>query len=166
MIISALVKIYENYGLFKIYFGVKPFLIVFKQNIIKVIIISLWKLMIELIKCFVFWKYQSILSSNVNIDKSDEYRFVNDWLGNGLLLNNRLFWKERRRMLTPAFHFKILEQFIPIMNEQTNILVNNLRKTIRQPFIDIREPIVECTLDIICGQFFNFYSIDFKYKLF
>ena len=56
-------------------------------------------------------------------------------------------------MLTPAFHFKILEDFTPVMNEQSNILVNNLRNACNKPFIDIREPIVQCTLDVICGMF-------------
>lgn len=58
-------------------------------------------------------------------------------------------------MLTPAFHFKILEDFIPIMNEQSDILVKNLMKTIEEPFVDIREPIVQCTLDIISGKYLN-----------
>ena len=55
-------------------------------------------------------------------------------------------------MLTPAFHFKILEDFIPIMNEQSNILVDNLKNACNKPFIDIREPLTQCTLDVICGK--------------
>ena len=73
-------------------------------------------------------------------------------MGKGLLTSAGQLWKNRRRMLTPAFHFRILEDFIPIMNEQSDILVANLRKAIEQPFIDMREPILQCTLDVICGQ--------------
>ena len=97
--------------------------------------------------------FQAILSSKSSVDKSAEYRFLRPWLGLGLLTSNGSLWKSRRRMLTPAFHFKILEDFAPVMNEQSNILVNNLRKVCDKSFIDIREPIVQCTLDVICGMF-------------
>jgi hypothetical protein len=36
-------------------------------------------------------------------------------------------WKRRRRQITPTFHFKILNQFIQVFEEQSNILVSILK---------------------------------------
>lgn len=59
-------------------------------------------------------------------------------------------------MLTPSFHFKILEDFFPIMNENVEIFVRNLEKqmTFNSNGIidDISVPILACALDIICGE--------------
>jgi len=53
--------------------------------------------------------------------------------------------------LTPAFHFKILEQFIDDFDEQTNIFVDKLKVYCDngQAF-DIAPHVVLCALDIIC----------------
>jgi len=57
-------------------------------------------------------------------------------------------------MLTPAFHFQMLEYFVPIFNEQafkfTAILEDEHAK-VRDQF-DIGPYITRCTLDIICGN--------------
>ena len=55
-------------------------------------------------------------------------------------------------MITPAFHFEILDDFLHVMNEQAEILVDNLAKIIKtEKEIDIFNQITLCTLDIICG---------------
>ena len=57
-------------------------------------------------------------------------------------------------MLTPTFHFNILDAFLPVMNEQAKILVNKLMEQIEQKqkkVIDIVPYITYATLDIICG---------------
>lgn len=55
-------------------------------------------------------------------------------------------------MITPAFHFEILDDFLHVMNEQAEILVDNLAKVIKtEKEIDIFNQITLCTLDIICG---------------
>lgn len=54
-------------------------------------------------------------------------------------------------MLTPTFHFKILEEFIQVFNEQSVVLVEKLNKKVGQDF-DIFPFVTRCTLDIICGK--------------
>lgn len=60
-------------------------------------------------------------------------------------------WHQRRKMLTPTFHFKILEDFVHVFNEQSKILVEKLSKKVDQDF-DIFPFITLCTLDVICGK--------------
>ena len=57
-------------------------------------------------------------------------------------------------MLTPAFHFKILEDFVHVFNEQSSILVDKLNQQIKKKNeLDIFPFITLVTLDIICGEF-------------
>lgn len=89
-----------------------------------------------------------ILSSQNELKKSVNYKYLEPWLGTGLLTSTGNKWRSRRKLLTPAFHFKILDDFIPIFNEQSKILVKRLSKC---PYIDDVVPyITTCTLDIIC----------------
>ena len=55
-------------------------------------------------------------------------------------------------MLTPTFHFTILEDFLDVMNEQANILVNKLEKYVNQEAFNCFSYITLCALDIICGK--------------
>ncbi|XP_054156287.1 cytochrome P450 4V2-like, partial [Oppia nitens] len=127
-ILVSLCKLYNNYGIYKILLGQKPI---------------------------------PILSSNINIEKSYIYKFLSDWLGDGLVLSTGSKWKGRRKLLTPAFHFRKLDDYLPVMNKQTNIFLDIIRnKQIdgqqqqqqqqQQSYIDIREPVVQLVLDIIC----------------
>ena len=54
-------------------------------------------------------------------------------------------------MLTPTFHFKILEDFLHVFNEQSAVLVGKLHEKVGQQ-IDIFPFITLCTLDVICGK--------------
>ena len=59
-----------------------------------------------------------------------------------------------RRLLTPAFHFKILDNFVDVFNKNAAILTQVLAKEIEQSKtqeINIVQFMKRCTLDIICG---------------
>ncbi|XP_033015580.1 cytochrome P450 4V2-like [Lacerta agilis] len=53
-------------------------------------------------------------------------------------------------MLTPTFHFTILEDFLEVMNEQANILVQKLEKHVDKEPFDCTLYITLCALDVIC----------------
>lgn len=63
-------------------------------------------------------------------------------------------WHSRRKMLTPAFHFRILEEFLRVFNEQSAVLVEklNVEKAQSGKGFDIYPYTTNCTLDIICGR--------------
>ncbi|XP_023612933.1 cytochrome P450 4V2-like isoform X2 [Myotis lucifugus] len=91
-----------------------------------------------------------ILTSSKQIDKSYLYTFLQPWLGLGLLTSTGNKWRSRRKMLTPTFHFTILEDFLGVMNEQANILVNKLEKHVDGEKFNCFFYITLCALDIIC----------------
>jgi len=93
---------------------------------------------------------EPVLASSSLLSKSRDYRTIQAFLGDGLVTSAGEKWKGRRKLLTPAFHFKILDDFIDIYNKQADVLVSKL-----EPFADtgrefnIRSKISLCTLDII-----------------
>lgn len=56
------------------------------------------------------------------------------------------------QILTPAFHFKILEDFMDIFNEQSAILVRKLASELNKDSFNIFPYVTLCTLDIVCGM--------------
>lgn len=61
-------------------------------------------------------------------------------------------WRNHRKILTPAFHFKMLENSVPTMKKNAQILSQQLEKKINQPEFDIESFIEKCSLDIISGN--------------
>uniref|UniRef100_A0A1B0EV31 Cytochrome n=1 Tax=Lutzomyia longipalpis TaxID=7200 RepID=A0A1B0EV31_LUTLO len=91
-----------------------------------------------------------LLSSNTLIDKSKEYTFLRDWLGDGLLLTTGKKWQIRRKIITPTFHFKILDQFVEVFEKQGNTFVDILKKIKPDEGVDIYPLVTLYTLDVIC----------------
>lgn len=71
---------------------------------------------------------QQILNSLIHIDKNLEYDLLLPFIGTGLVTSSGSKWHTRRKLLTSAFHFNILEEFIPLIEKQSKILVKMLRK--------------------------------------
>jgi len=63
-------------------------------------------------------------------------------------------WKSRRRLLTSAFHFQILESFFDVFNEQSILLIDDFRNAIQEKpdgNINVYSILTQSALDIICG---------------
>ncbi|XP_050086155.1 cytochrome P450 4d2-like [Anopheles aquasalis] len=91
---------------------------------------------------------ERIISSNEYNRKSDDYDTMQEWLGNGILLDHGNSWFTNRRALTGAFHFKILDSYVPVFEEQANVLVRKLLASAGQP-VDIFPIAKLYTLDVI-----------------
>ncbi|XP_048743248.2 ultra-long-chain fatty acid omega-hydroxylase-like isoform X2 [Ostrea edulis] len=53
-----------------------------------------------------------------------------DWLGEGLLIANGEKWARNRRLLTPAFHFDILQSYIALKNKAAIVLSDKIDKQV------------------------------------
>ncbi|XP_061388492.1 cytochrome P450 4e2-like [Musca vetustissima] len=92
-----------------------------------------------------------ILSSTSLIKKSDIYEMTYDWLGDGLLTGTGQKWHKNRKIITPAFHFKILQDFHDVMNKNSNKFVEKLREASKgDTIIDFQNMVNYFTLDVIC----------------
>ncbi|XP_075156364.1 putative cytochrome P450 4d14 [Haematobia irritans] len=72
--------------------------------------------------------FEIILSSPNVIKKSFIYEMLSSWLGDGLLLSFSSKWYARRKLLTPTYHFKILDQFVEVFDQQSRVLIKRLSK--------------------------------------
>ncbi|KAM4807534.1 cytochrome P450 4V2-like [Rhinophrynus dorsalis] len=120
-------ELHRNLPLFKIWIGPVPFVILYHAETV-----------------------EHILSSSKHMDKSFAYKFLHPWLGLGLLTSTGEKWKSRRKMITPTFHFAILSEFLEVMNEQSKILVEKLKKRVDKESFNCFMDITLCALDIIC----------------
>lgn len=87
-------------------------------------------------------------------DKAHEYDTLEPWLREGLLVSRGKKWHQRRKALTPAFHFKILDQFIEVFDRESRSLLKNLEKEYRMQTdegFDLYNWVNLMTLDTICG---------------
>ncbi|XP_063226079.1 cytochrome P450 4C1-like isoform X2 [Bacillus rossius redtenbacheri] len=91
-----------------------------------------------------------IMSSSKHLEKGSIYKLLHPWLGTGLLTSSGLKWHSHRKLLTPAFHFAILHNFVEVFCEKSRILVDKLRARAGGGGFDVYPYITRCTLDIIC----------------
>jgi len=95
---------------------------------------------------------EQIFRSQTNIYKGKFYDFFLPWLQTGLLTSTAAKWKDRRRLLTPAFHKHVLEDYLETMNEKADIMINSIRENCKvtgQNKIEVQNVITMCALDII-----------------
>ncbi|KAI6194158.1 hypothetical protein M3Y96_01095000 [Aphelenchoides besseyi] len=94
---------------------------------------------------------REVLESNIVITKGDEYNILKRWLGSGLLISSGDKWRQRRKLLTPAFHFGMLNKFQAVHNQEAKILTEQLEQFAESgERFDIYPFLKRCALDIIC----------------
>ncbi|KAL9892775.1 cytochrome P450 4c3 [Glossina fuscipes] len=117
----------NRYGINKIWKGTSPYVLLFDPETV-----------------------EPVLNSQKFIDKSRDYDYLQPWLGTGLLTSFGRKWHSRRKILTPAFHFKILDDFIDVFNEQSVILTRKLEHEVGSEAFNLFPYVTLCTLDIVC----------------
>ena len=88
------------------------------------------------------------MSNSTEISKEIDYRYLSPWLSEGLLLSTGTKWRSRRKLITPTFHFRILDQFIPLINDHSKLLIQKLKES--KEAVDVMPLMTRCTLDVIC----------------
>ncbi|XP_070493279.1 cytochrome P450 4d1-like [Chironomus tepperi] len=92
---------------------------------------------------------EALLTSQVHIEKTIDYDLLVPWIGNGLITSSGKKWFQRRKLITPGFHFQILEKFVDIMNEHSKVFIKQLEKYDGK-FVDIFPLVNLYALDTIC----------------
>lgn len=77
---------------------------------------------------------------------------MHPWIGTGILTSEGKKWHQRRKILTPAFHFTILKRFVEIFNEHGVKLITHLKEESQNPKSNVVSLMYQCTLNIICGN--------------
>ncbi|XP_051172502.1 cytochrome P450 4C1-like [Leptopilina boulardi] len=114
-------------------------------------IVRLWLASIPVINIFHPDDIRLLLTNTTIIEKNLLYNFLHPWLGTGLLTSAGTKWQHRRKMLTPAFHFNILQEFTDIFVENAHKLVESLKsKESKEITKDIIPLFKMHTLKIIC----------------
>ncbi|XP_076756472.1 cytochrome P450 4C1-like [Xylocopa sonorina] len=93
---------------------------------------------------------ETILGNPTFTQKSILYKFLQPWFGTGLLTSSGRKWQIRRKILTPAFHFNVLQQFTDIILEEGDQLIKKLKSEGRPLVLDLLPLISEHTLNVIC----------------
>ncbi|XP_072746966.1 cytochrome P450 4C1-like [Anoplolepis gracilipes] len=98
---------------------------------------------------------ESILQSNTHLEKTEKTSNIFKlWLGNGLLSAPVKQWYRHRRILSPIFHFNILEKFAVVMSEKTEIIIKCIEEKMTEnstQVIDILSFMQKVTFNIICA---------------
>lgn len=83
------------------------------------------------------------------ITKGLYYHFLEDFLGEGLLISTDQKWHSRRKLLTPSFHFNILEKFLDTLRNESNRFVEYLDSLVEEDLV-LQHHIPKATLNMIC----------------
>lgn len=94
---------------------------------------------------------EEILSKTKFMDKGHTYDVLKSWIPDGLLTSTGAKWEKRRKVLSTAFHFEMLEKHVTTMNEKAKILVEVL-SNFEGGKVEIVKLISLFTLDVICGE--------------
>ncbi|XP_054742684.1 probable cytochrome P450 4ac1 [Anastrepha obliqua] len=92
---------------------------------------------------------QEVFQSQTLITKGPIYDLMRPFLGEGLLVSAGEHWHNRRKLLTPAFHFNILQSFIEVFKNESLKLVKLVHSQDEQ-IVNLNNVISEFTLNSVC----------------
>ncbi|KAH8306724.1 hypothetical protein KR044_009104, partial [Drosophila immigrans] len=90
-----------------------------------------------------------IMQSAKLITKNVIYDLLKPFLGDGLLISTDQKWHFRRKLLTPAFHFNVLQSFLDIFKEESHKLNKVLQHKLDVE-LELKQIIPQFTLNNIC----------------
>nr|XP_029733464.1 probable cytochrome P450 4ac1 [Aedes albopictus] len=103
------------------------------------------------VQCIHHRDVEMLLSSSRLITKSPLYKLIVPFIGDGLLNSTGEKWHQRRKILTPTFHFNILQGFLQTFHEECRKLVTQIDKDSAQGITTKLQPLsTQVTLNTIC----------------
>ncbi|XP_030014122.1 cytochrome P450 4F3 isoform X1 [Sphaeramia orbicularis] len=97
---------------------------------------------------------------NITVKDDLVYNHLRPWLGHSLLISNGKEWARKRRLLTPAFHFDILKNYITTFNTSTNTMHEKWRSMLTdgKTNIEMFNDVTLMTLDSLLKCAFSYNS--------
>ncbi|XP_034941155.1 cytochrome P450 4c3-like [Chelonus insularis] len=92
---------------------------------------------------------QPLLSSSIHIEKSLEYQYLKPWLGDGLVNSTGNQWHFLRKLLTPAFHSVMQQQYLKSVAHESATMVSCLKAEVNNVF-NVVPYAKRAALDMIC----------------
>lgn len=94
-------------------------------------------------------KMMELMANNSKVGKPFTYQFFKGWLGDSMVITSGERWFKLRKLVTPSFHFQILEDFVKVFDEQAKILVEKLSEA-QGDVIDTPSYLARFAMDVIC----------------
>ncbi|KAF2885094.1 hypothetical protein ILUMI_21097 [Ignelater luminosus] len=91
-----------------------------------------------------------IMNSPNALEKDELYKHAEAIGGTGLFTASVPKWKRHRKIIMPTFNQKILDDFVEVFCEESQILVKQLEKVVGKGTFNVFHYVSRCTLDIIC----------------
>ncbi|CAH0702578.1 unnamed protein product [Spodoptera exigua] len=98
---------------------------------------------------------EMILSSTTYNEKNLPYTFLYTWLREGLLVSKGEKWHQRRKLLTPAFHFQILNEYFHTFRQRTQDIMLDIENENDKEQIDLKPLFTKATLHVMCETSFG-----------
>jgi cytochrome P450 len=96
---------------------------------------------------------QVLVNNAKNYDKSTiQYRALSLVTGSGLLTANTDLWRERRPIIQPAFHQKVLDNLIPVTQRAAERMLVDIEGEIAGSVTDIDQFMLNAALEVV-GEF-------------
>ncbi|CAK6977493.1 cytochrome P450 4F3 [Scomber scombrus] len=103
-----------------------------------------------------------LLMAPASVTVKDEliYGHLRPWLGQSLLLSNGEEWSRKRRLLTPAFHFDILKNYVVKFNTSADTMHEKWRRLVAEGRnnIEMFDHVTLMTLDSLLQCAFSYNS--------
>nr|XP_032826631.1 cytochrome P450 4F3-like [Petromyzon marinus]XP_032826632.1 cytochrome P450 4F3-like [Petromyzon marinus]XP_032826633.1 cytochrome P450 4F3-like [Petromyzon marinus]XP_032826635.1 cytochrome P450 4F3-like [Petromyzon marinus] len=94
---------------------------------------------------------KSVLMASASVAEKDDffYRLLRPWLGDGLLLSRGQRWSRQRHLLTPAFHFSILQPYVSVFDRSISAMHAGWTEMLRsgKSSVNVFESVSLMTLD-------------------
>ncbi|XP_026485111.2 cytochrome P450 4C1-like [Vanessa tameamea] len=91
-----------------------------------------------------------VLSGSEHNYKDHPYIYLMNWLREGLLVSNGIKWFQRRKMLTKAFHFNILQKYFVTFKEEAEHFQKVVQEEVRKQQTNLLPFLSSTTLRIMC----------------
>lgn len=85
------------------------------------------------------------------------YKLLIPWIGDGLITSHGKHWERNRKLLTPGFHFNVLQPYMPTYNDAVEMFMKNIStRSSHSDSVEVFSLAALCTLDVVLRCAFSY----------